>query len=61
MLLSDLGTSNAPPLPLLRWERAALSVWRWIKDMGWGTWGLQSLLPGEGGCGEELLRLLGVW
>lgn len=29
--------------------------------MGWVTWGLQSLLTGEGGCGEELLRLLGVW
>lgn len=61
MLLSDLGTSKGPPLPFLRWERAALSVWRQIKDMGWVTWGLQSLLPEEGGCGEELLRLLGVW
>lgn len=61
MLLSDLGTSKTPPLPLLRWARAALSVWRWIKDMGWVTRGLQPLLTGKGGCGEELLRLLGVW
>lgn len=31
------------------------------KGPGVGDVGLQSLLPGEGGCSEELLGLLGVW
>lgn len=31
------------------------------KGHGVGDVGLQPLLPGEGGCSEELLELLGVW